>query len=665
MVAQSVGPGRRRLLAASLLLFVAARLSYAGIPGFSIAVVDTKAGAETDVRAFTVAPGGTVWYVDERYTPHHVASRSPAGQINRYPIPCDQCDQHTRLAYVEDLVIGPDGNIWLIGTHVNADGSRLNGGDNNYVWRMTPTGSFTTFKVPTVDAFRRMFFADAGGAITTGPDGNLWFTERLGNKIGRISTSGEITEFALPKANSYPLFIVTGPDGNVWFTQTRGAIGRISTSGSLSEFTVPASSSPHGLTTGADGNLWFTDWTKGIGRITPSGAIKTFAIPGPPSLPFDITSAVDGNLYLTFWTRDTPSSPSVARIGQIILSEVGTALERDKSFRDQAAQKPGLLNYVYIVPVPAGASALGKVRTNAESEIAFYVNGVLENFKHELNEVRLRTQVPELDAELTVDITELTEDEIDHLGSSSLVGKRVFMFRPKVRNVGTVTTPAGTLLYDMPPSMSIAAVSGYFLGVDSERNWFQYQVEPLAPQEAVSYRFFAVANVPAGTPVEITGTVTVAGDVNPANNTTTVIIAGGQASLRAAKYERSHPVTGKPEWVIEVRNVGGTATPGPIRVTEQPFAGVKLAVPQVPGYSCNGGGASIVCTSDGPLEAGGRMTFTFPIEELPGGAPAQNTATIEAVGLAQSTTVFDSISRRANPALLPTPDMKFSHGRTP
>jgi hypothetical protein len=37
--------------------------------------------------------------------------------------------------------------------------------------------------------------------ITTGPDGALWFTERGGNQIGRITPSGQVREFPLP--NSY------------------------------------------------------------------------------------------------------------------------------------------------------------------------------------------------------------------------------------------------------------------------------------------------------------------------------------------------------------------------------------------------------------------------------------------------------------------------------
>ena len=38
--------------------------------------------------------------------------------------------------------------------------------------------------------------------IAAGPDGALWFTEPAANRIGRITTAGDITEFALPTADS-------------------------------------------------------------------------------------------------------------------------------------------------------------------------------------------------------------------------------------------------------------------------------------------------------------------------------------------------------------------------------------------------------------------------------------------------------------------------------
>src|SRR5437867_11121980 len=54
-------------------------------------------------------------------------------------------------------------------------------------------------------------------AITAGPGGNLWFTEREANKISRITPSGVITEFPVPTPAALPWGITAGPDGNVWF----------------------------------------------------------------------------------------------------------------------------------------------------------------------------------------------------------------------------------------------------------------------------------------------------------------------------------------------------------------------------------------------------------------------------------------------------------------
>src|SRR5205807_1617108 len=59
--------------------------------------------------------------------------------------------------------------------------------------------------------------------LTVGPDGNLWFTERSGNHIGRITPAGVITEFTVPTVGVSPWGITTGPDGNMWFTESTGS----------------------------------------------------------------------------------------------------------------------------------------------------------------------------------------------------------------------------------------------------------------------------------------------------------------------------------------------------------------------------------------------------------------------------------------------------------
>src|SRR2546429_7016675 len=56
--------------------------------------------------------------------------------------------------------------------------------------------------------------------ITTGPDGNLWFT--AGTDIGRITTAGSVTAFPIPTASSGPQGITAGPDANLWLTYRHG-----------------------------------------------------------------------------------------------------------------------------------------------------------------------------------------------------------------------------------------------------------------------------------------------------------------------------------------------------------------------------------------------------------------------------------------------------------
>jgi hypothetical protein len=128
--------------------------------------------------------------------------------------------------------------------------------------------TFTEFPIPTLSS--------VPFGITTGPDGALWFTESVnpGGKIGRITTSGVITEFPTP--SSQPYGITTGPDGALWFTESLGQkIGRITTSGVITEFPLTDGSFPAGITTGPEGALWFTGGP-GIGRITTAGVITGF-----------------------------------------------------------------------------------------------------------------------------------------------------------------------------------------------------------------------------------------------------------------------------------------------------------------------------------------------------------------------------------------------------
>jgi streptogramin lyase len=144
-----------------------------------------------------------------------------------------------------------------------------------------------------------------------GPDHNLWFTEFEGERIGRITSSGTITQFSIAGAQSL-VGLAIGSDGNIWFTdQYSGIVGHITTSGGgLTRFALPTGSHPQGLCAGRDNNLWFVDQKSSglftIGRITPSGAIKEFSV-GKNAGPFQpyyyalaqIAPGPDGNLWFT------------------------------------------------------------------------------------------------------------------------------------------------------------------------------------------------------------------------------------------------------------------------------------------------------------------------------------------------------------------------------
>lgn len=57
-------------------------------------------------------------------------------------------------------------------------------------------------------------------AITAGPDGALWFA--VGNAIGRITTSGQITYFPLRDSMAEVGPLAAGPDHGIWSAQSYG-----------------------------------------------------------------------------------------------------------------------------------------------------------------------------------------------------------------------------------------------------------------------------------------------------------------------------------------------------------------------------------------------------------------------------------------------------------
>jgi streptogramin lyase len=186
--------------------------------------------------------------------------------------------------HARGVTIGPDGNLWFAGT--SSSSSR----DPGAVGRVDPDGKVVEFGLQE---------NSGAAAIVSGPDGNLWFTEPDAGRIGRVTSSGVITTFALPDKASRPIEIAAGADGNLWFTEfAAGRIGRITPAGAIAEFSLRRGSKPVGIAAGPDGNLWFTErGANRIGRITLAGQVTEFPLPGDNPRPVAITAGPDGNLW--------------------------------------------------------------------------------------------------------------------------------------------------------------------------------------------------------------------------------------------------------------------------------------------------------------------------------------------------------------------------------
>ncbi len=201
----------------------------------------------------TAGPDGALWFTQN--LGNQIGRITTAGTVtNEFPIP-------TASSFPSEITLGPDNNLWF----TENLGAKIG--------RITTQGVITEFPIP-------------GGYspddIVAGPDGALWFTMPGGNRIGRITTSGVITTFPTP-ANSVPSGITAGPDGALWFTELGATqeigpnlggnkIGRITTAGVITnEYTVPTvSSEPTRIVTGPDGALWFTEYEGNkIGRLVP------------------------------------------------------------------------------------------------------------------------------------------------------------------------------------------------------------------------------------------------------------------------------------------------------------------------------------------------------------------------------------------------------------
>jgi streptogramin lyase len=191
---------------------------------------------------------------------------------------------------VAAITTGPDGNLWFTET---------DGPDP----AQHKIGRKSALNAADIVEFPAGATASSLGGIVAGTDGNLWFAKTSANQIARFNiATQEVTEFPLPTADAQPLGMVTGPDGKIWFTEfNAGRIGRIDPATSaVTEFAtgMVAGAKPFAIAQGADGTLWFSQQgaATSLGRITAAGEITQFSVDANTR---GVAGAPDGRIWFT------------------------------------------------------------------------------------------------------------------------------------------------------------------------------------------------------------------------------------------------------------------------------------------------------------------------------------------------------------------------------
>jgi streptogramin lyase len=276
--------------------------------------------ANSAPATIVTGPDGNLWFTEANGD--KIGRITTAGVVTEFAVP-------TAASGPTGIAVGPEGNLWF--TEANAA----------QIGRITTAGVVTEFHLPTA-GYKPV-------SITAGPNGALWFTEVnannaatdlpssqppvflpthqqvFGGKIGRISTAGAVTEFAIPTGadpNGTPNGITTGPDGNLWFTERNAsdnpAIGRLTPGGTFTEFSVGSTlfTQSGSITAGKDGALWFTDpgYPTSVDRITTTGTVTGSDAPDAVDATRGIVMGGDGNFWYTMYDQQFAAPATIARL---------------------------------------------------------------------------------------------------------------------------------------------------------------------------------------------------------------------------------------------------------------------------------------------------------------------------------------------------------------
>jgi virginiamycin B lyase len=221
-------------------------------------------------------------------------------EMTRFPLP------FTKTAGIHSAIPSPDGTVWFteamtgrIG-QLKPDTKEITEHQNPPL----PDGRHTGAHTVRVDLYGRVWSSggpaitmfdpktekfehyDLGGTygIVAGKDGDQWFTSfRDDGPIARVTKDGILTKF-FPPTKGKPQRLEVDADGLVWFTERRGnKIGRLDPkSGAFKEFPLPGpEASPYAIGIDRNGMIWYDSHEQDtLGRLDPkTGEVIEYPYP--------------------------------------------------------------------------------------------------------------------------------------------------------------------------------------------------------------------------------------------------------------------------------------------------------------------------------------------------------------------------------------------------
>ncbi|WP_433788812.1 Vgb family protein [Actinoplanes sp. CA-252034] len=180
------------------------------------------------------------------------------------------------------LTVATDGAIWCTRS------------DDRLVRRDTG-GAHTVIEVPP---------GSAPYGIAAAADGGVWFTAPGLNRIGRVTTAGDLTMVDLPVPDARAAMITVAADGSAWAALNgAGALARVS-GDTVRIIELPggrAPAAPVGVAAGNSG-VWYADIAGGcVGLVDASGTVRQVRFDDPVCRPHAVAADPDGGCWVTLW----------------------------------------------------------------------------------------------------------------------------------------------------------------------------------------------------------------------------------------------------------------------------------------------------------------------------------------------------------------------------